>query len=69
MRPYKWITISAAIIITALEAMVFNHETVAAPDTGSVSTTALPAGAIAWNLLRLRGEAVASPSEPGPVNP
>jgi hypothetical protein len=55
MRIYKWITISAAIVITALEAMVFNHETVAAPDTGSLSTTALPASAAASNLKWLRG--------------
>jgi hypothetical protein len=63
MRVYKWITISAAIAITAVEAMVFNHETVAAtPDTGSVSTAALPSAA-ASNAQWLRREALASPAQ------
>ena len=57
MKTYKWITISAALVITAAEAMVFNLETAAAaPDTASLSTAALPANATESNLQSLRGE-------------
>jgi len=74
MRIYKWITISAAIVITALEAMVFNHETVAASNTASPSAAAVPASPAASSLQWLTGAAAASPSrgethEPEPANP
>src|SRR5262245_28070614 len=64
MKTYKWITISAALAITAVEAMVFNHETAAAaPDTASLSTTARPANATASNLQWLRQEVESSPPQ------
>jgi hypothetical protein len=64
MKTYKWITISAALVITAAEAMVFNLETAAAaPDTAGLSTSALPANATKSNLQWLRREVESSPPQ------
>jgi hypothetical protein len=75
MRTFNWVTIGAAVVITAAEAMMFNHETVAASDTGSLSTaTGLPSSATASNPQWLRREVESSfphgkTYEPEPANP
>jgi hypothetical protein len=60
MKTHKLITISAALVITVVEAMVFNHETAAAADTTSPSATASLGHAVASNLHWLGREVESS---------